>query len=219
MRMPSSPMANPKLAFINPNTTASGVDAASSEWFRPKTKRRRWSRSEHGTNRTAVARASSMDRTWCLIADEPSTHGSMGGTRLNAPVTAVAVADNGGYRFVASDGGVFSFGDASFYGSAGGTRLNASVTGVAAMPDGQGYWLVASDGGVFTYGSAGYFGSVPGQGITGQAPIVAITPTPTGSGYWIAGANGAVYTYGDARFLGAPNAGHLVAPVSGIAGS
>jgi hypothetical protein len=60
---------------------------------------------------------------------------------------------------------------------------------------------------------------VPGQGITGQAPVAAITSTPTGSGYWIAGANGAVYTYGDAAFLGAPNAGHLVAPVSGIAGS
>ncbi len=98
-------------------------------------------------------------------------HGSMGGTRLNAPVTAVAAADNGGYWLVASDGGVFSFGGASFYGSAGGTRLNAPVTGVAALPDGQGYWLVASDGGVFTYGSAGYFGSVPGQGITGQAPV------------------------------------------------
>ena len=64
-----------------------------------------------------------------------------------------------------------------------------------------------------------YFGSVPGQGITGQPPVVGITSTPTGSGYWLAGANGAVYTYGDATFLGAPEAGHLVAPVSAIATS
>ena len=107
----------------------------------------------------------------------------------------------------------------SFYGSAGGTRLNAPVTGVAATPDGQGYWLVGSDGGVFTYGDAAYLGSVPGQGITGQPPVVGITSTPTGSGYWLAGANGAVYTYGDATFLGAPDASHLVAPVSAIATS
>jgi hypothetical protein len=93
------------------------------------------------------------------------------------------------------------------------------MTGMAATPDGQGYWLVGSDGGVFTYGDAAYDGSVPGQGISAQAPVVGITTTPTGSGYWLAGANGAVYTYGDATFLGAPNAGRLVAPVSGIASS
>ena len=125
---------------------------------------------------------------------------------LNAPVVGIAATDHGGYWLVASDGGVFSFGGASFYGSAGGTRLNAPVTGVAATPDGQGYWLVGSDGGVFTYGDAAYFGSVPGQGIIGQPPVVGITSTPTGSGYWLAGANGAVYTYGDATFLGAPDA-------------
>ncbi len=146
-------------------------------------------------------------------------HGSMGGTRLNAPVVAVAATDHGGYWLVASDGGVFSFGGAAFYGSAGGTRLAAPMTGMAATPDSQGYWLVGSDGGVFTYGDAAYDGSVPGQGISAQAPVVGITSTPTGSGYWLAGANGAVYTYGDATFLGAPNAGRLVAPVSGIASS
>ena len=146
-------------------------------------------------------------------------HGSMGSTHLNAPVVGVAATDHGGYWLVASDGGVFSFGGASFHGSAGGTRLNAPVTGMAATPDGKGYWLAASDGGVFTYGDAPYFGSVPGQGITGQPPVVGITSTPTGSGYWLAGANGAVYAYGDATFLGAPNASHLVAPVSAIATS
>ena len=146
-------------------------------------------------------------------------HGSMGGIALNAPVVGMAATDHGGYWLVAGDGGVFSFGGASFYGSAGGTRLNAPVTGMAATADGRGYWLVGSDGGVFTYGDAAYLGSVPGQGITGQPPVVSIARTPTGSGYWLAGANGAVYTYGDATFLGAPNAGRLIAPVSGIASS
>ena len=57
-----------------------------------------------------------------------------------------------GYWLVASDGGVFSFGDAAFHGSTGGMRLNQPVVGMAAGPDGSGYWLVASDGGVFAFG-------------------------------------------------------------------
>ena len=98
----------------------------------------------------------------------------MGGTALNAPVVGMAATDHGGYWLVASDGGVFSFGGAAFYGSAGGTRLDAPVSGIAATVDGQGYWLVGSDGGVFTYGDAPYLGSVPGQGISGQPPVVGI---------------------------------------------
>jgi hypothetical protein len=37
-----------------------------------------------------------------------------------------------GYWMVASDGGVFNFGDAFFRGSAGNLALNAPVVGVAA---------------------------------------------------------------------------------------
>ena len=39
--------------------------------------------------------------------------------------------DGGGYWLVASDGGVFTFGDASFYGSTGGTTLNKPIIGFA----------------------------------------------------------------------------------------
>jgi ribosomal protein L24E len=63
-----------------------------------------------------------------------------------------------GYWFVASDGGVFSFGDSPFLGSMGGTRLTLPVVGMAAFP-GRGYWLVASDGGIFSFGGAQFFGS------------------------------------------------------------
>ena len=73
-----------------------------------------------------------------------------------------ATPDGGGYWLVASDGGVFSYGDTNFYGSAGGTHLNRPVVGIAATPDGGGYWLVASDGGVFNYGDAGFYGSAGG---------------------------------------------------------
>jgi hypothetical protein len=71
--------------------------------------------------------------------------------------------DGGGYWLVASDGGVFSYGDAAFYGSAGGTPLNKPVVGMAPTPYGGGYWLVASDGGVFSYGDAGFYGSAGGN--------------------------------------------------------
>jgi hypothetical protein len=40
--------------------------------------------------------------------------------------------DGGGYWLVASDGGIFSFGDATFYGSTGGITLNKPVVGMAA---------------------------------------------------------------------------------------
>ena len=39
-----------------------------------------------------------------------------------------------GYWLVASDGGIFSFGDARFYGSTGGIHLNQPVVGMAADP-------------------------------------------------------------------------------------
>ena len=39
--------------------------------------------------------------------------------------------DGLGYWEVASDGGIFSFGDAKFYGSMGGKPLNAGIVGVA----------------------------------------------------------------------------------------
>jgi hypothetical protein len=69
-----------------------------------------------------------------------------------------ATPDGGGYWFVASDGGIFSIGNAAFHGSAGSLPLAAPVVGMATDPVTGGYWLVGSDGGVFSYG-APYFGS------------------------------------------------------------
>ncbi len=71
--------------------------------------------------------------------------------------------DGQGYWIVASDGGIFNYGDAGFFGSAGSIPLNKPIVGMAATPDGGGYWLVASDGGIFNYGDAGFFGSAGGH--------------------------------------------------------
>jgi hypothetical protein len=38
--------------------------------------------------------------------------------------------NNGGYNLTAADGGIFSFGNATFYGSMGGTVLNKPVVGI-----------------------------------------------------------------------------------------
>jgi hypothetical protein len=73
---------------------------------------------------------------------------------------------------VASDGGIFSFGDASFYGSMGGRSLEQPVVGIAATPDGKGYWEVASDGGIFSFGDASFYGSMGGRPLA--RPIVSM---------------------------------------------
>ena len=81
-------------------------------------------------------------------------------SNLNKPIVGIAhTADQLGYWMVASDGGIFAFGDAHYYGSTGNIRLNKPIVGMATTPDGKGYWLVASDGGIFSYGDAHYYGS------------------------------------------------------------
>ena len=63
---------------------------------------------------------------------------------LNKPVVGMAVTpDGGGYWLVASDGGIFAYGDAGFYGSTGSLRLNKPVIGMVPTHDGLGYWLIA----------------------------------------------------------------------------
>jgi hypothetical protein len=44
-------------------------------------------------------------------------------------------SDGAGYWLVASDGGIFSFGDAKFSGSEGGVPLNKPMVGVADVPN------------------------------------------------------------------------------------
>ena len=144
--------------------------------------------------------------------------GSMGGTRLNAPIVGMAVTPSStGYWLVASDGGVFSFGDASFFGSMGGTRLNAPVVGMAASPTGNGYWLVASDGGVFSFGDATFRGSMGGTRL--NAPMVGMAASPTGNGYWLVASDGGMFNFGDATFQGSMGSTHLNRPIVGISGT
>jgi hypothetical protein len=119
-----------------------------------------------------------------------------------------------GYWEVASDGGIFTFGDASFFGSMGGQPLNKPVVGMASTPDGQGYWEVASDGGIFTFGDAGFFGSKGGQPL--NKPVVGMASTPDGKGYWEVASDGGVFTFGDAGFFGSATGHKLTKRVVGM---
>jgi hypothetical protein len=140
--------------------------------------------------------------------------GSMGGTRLNAPIVAVASAPGGGYWLAASDGGVFSFG-LGFLGSMGGTVLDAPIIGIASTRDGAGYYLVASDGGVFAFGDATFQGSMGGTHL--NKPIVGMDVTPDNRGYYLVASDGGVFAFGDATFQGSMGGTPLNKPVVGMA--
>jgi hypothetical protein len=115
---------------------------------------------------------------------------------LNAPIVGMVPShDQGGYFMVASDGGVFAFGDARFAGSCPGIG-GCSGAAVAVMPDstGNGYWLVTATGHVYTFGDAPNYGS-PGAG---AVPFTSAVATPDGRGYYLLNSAGQVYAYGDA---------------------
>ncbi|MHB1785402.1 MAG: glycoside hydrolase family 43 protein, partial [Acidimicrobiales bacterium] len=113
-----------------------------------------------------------------------------------ASTTCQPPANPSGYRLVASDGGVFNFGNLPDCGSAGGTSLNRPIVGMAATSGGGGYWLVASDGGIFSYGDASFFGST--GAIHLNQPIVGMAATSGGGGYWLVASDGGIFSYGDA---------------------
>ncbi|HLN41339.1 MAG TPA: hypothetical protein VK215_02735 [Acidimicrobiales bacterium] len=146
--------------------------------------------------------------------------GSMGGTRLAAPMVGIAPtsgpsgADGKGYWTVASDGGVFTFGSAPFYGSMGAVKLHKPMVGIAADPVTGGYWTVASDGGVFSF-HAPFLGSMGAVKLT--KPVVAMAATPDGGGYWLFASDGGVFAFGDAGFFGSLGNKVLAAPIVGAA--
>jgi len=127
---------------------------------------------------------------------------------LAAPITGGANGPNGctcqGYVLVATDGGVFTFGQAHFWGSMGGRHLNQPMVSMAATLLERGYWLAASDGGVFRFGDAPFLGSLANKHL--NQPIVGIAATasfrPTPNGYRMVARDGGIFDFGDAHFYG-----------------
>jgi len=145
-----------------------------------------------------------------------SFYGSASGMKLDEPIVGIAGTPSGnGYWLVASDGGIFSFGDARFFGSTGGLRLNAPIVGMAPTPSGNGYWLVASDGGVFSFGDAPFLGSAGGLKLV--KPVVGMAANRSTPGYWLVASDGGVFNYGAAPFFGSAGGIKLNKPIVGIA--
>ncbi len=133
---------------------------------------------------------------------------------VQVPCTAPSGGPNG-YDLVASDGGVFTYGNLPFCGSTGNLVLDAPVVGMATTHDGGGYWLVASDGGIFAFDDAGYYGSMGGKPL--DKPIVGMAATPDGKGYWLVASDGGIFAFGSAGYYGSMGAKPLDKPIVGMA--
>jgi len=154
--------------------------------------------------------------SWPEFHHDPQLTGTAGGTAPGSvPDCDIPAAARAGYDLVASDGGIFSFGDAAFCGSTGGMTLNAPIVAMAMAPATGGYWLATAYGGVFAFGNAGFYGSM--GGIPLNKPIVGMAATPDGKGYWLVAADGGIFAFGNAGFYGSMGGTPLNKPVVGMA--
>ena len=111
-----------------------------------------------------------------------------------------ALRSGHGDSMIASDGGVFAFGDARFAGSCPGIG-GCSGKAISVMPDstGNGYWLVTNVGALYAFGDAPSPAPRPVDGAGRYAVAM-----PDWRGYWLLYANGVVDSFGDATSFGAP---------------
>jgi hypothetical protein len=156
---------------------------------------------------------------WPMFHRDPQLTGNAGRTTPigSIPRCSVPAAAYTGYDLVASDGGIFTYGQMPFCGSTGSIRLNAPVVAMAMAPNTGGYWEVAADGGIFTYGNAKFYGSMGGRPL--NQPIVGMAATPDGKGYWEVAADGGIFAFGDAPFFGSMGGTPLNQPVVGMSSS
>ncbi len=195
-------------------TTATGDPTPTFQWQLSTDGGTTWSNISGATSSsytTPTTTASENGNQYQAIVSNPA-----GPAVTTHPATLTVLAPSTtGYRLVAANGAVSTFGNAGNYGSEAGQPLNAPIVGMTATPDNKGYWLVAADGGIFTFGDASYYGSEGGKHL--NEPIVGIAATPDGKGYWLVAADGGIFTFGDAAFFGSEGGQHLNAPVVGMA--
>ena len=116
-------------------------------------------------------------RRWHLLLRRRRLLRLDGRDPLNQPVVGMAATPDGkGYWEVASDGGIFSFGDAALLRLDGRDSPQPAGGGHGRHPRRQGYWQVASDGGIFSFGDAAFYGST--VDITLAEPVVGMAADP-----------------------------------------
>ena len=167
--------------------------------------------SPNGSGTESALHSISCITNWACMAT-----GFTGTAALQQPFGITASVARSGYRFVASDGGLFNFGPgAPSLGSLGNTALNAPIVGMGVMPAGDGYYMVDANGGVYPFGSAQSYGGATNLHL--NTPIVGMAVTPDGAGYWLVGGDGGIFSYGDAQFYGSTGNLVLNKPIVGMA--
>ena len=139
----------------------------------------------------------------------PGFFGSTGSAVLQRPVVGMAATPDGrGYWLVASDGGIFSFGDARYFGSTGALRLDAPDRRHGGHPRRSGLLARGVRRRRLHIRRRRFFGSLGGK--TSTAPVIGMAAAPDGRGYWLGErSDGGVFAFGKAalpRIHGRPTA-------------
>ena len=126
---------------------------------------------------------------------------------LNKPVIGmVPTHDGGGYWLIASDGGVFAFGDAGFFGSLGGAPPSTALVGVAPTPDGGGYWVLGRQRHACTTSAtrrrSGVSRRLARRSARMKSPMTGLIPDFSGQGFDAVNGSGQAFAYGDAPYFG-----------------
>ena len=121
---------------------------------------------------------------------------------LNKPIVGMAATpDGGGYWLVASDGGIFTYGDAGFFGSTGSHRTQQADRRhggdrrrqrLLARGLRRRHLLLRRRAVLGLDGSIALNKPIVGHG----------SAHADGNGYWLVASDGGIFTYGDAPFLG-----------------
>ena len=177
------------------------------------------------TSASPAAAAPAVQRAgqgyWLVAADggiftfgDAPFYGSLGGTRLNAPIVGGSpTTARDGYWLLGQDGGIFSFGNAPFEDA-------AFVDAVGMTGGTNGYAIVDRTGGITNLGGARTYPNGPSL-----APAASFVPGPARvlspyvgiSRYWTATADGGVFSLFNAPFFGSLGGVRLNAPIVGIA--
>lgn len=142
------------------------------------------------------------------------------GTITIEDATPALRARTPGYRTVAADGGVFTFGAHGFVRAVVAPAPAPAAVALVGRGASAGYAVARADGSTWGASAGGLpdFTTVGGPPPAGlRPPIVGAAAHPSEPGYWLVGSDGGVLSFGDASFHGSTGDLRLNSPIVGIA--